>query len=220
MLFEPRCGPHELPGRERFVPCPGAGSYLRWPHLTAASSLAGPAMPVRTKLALSPCLPLAPPPILPLTLPPPPPAPLPCSSNVVEKCLKLGGAGLNEQRDAVVVELMESPQLGRLLQVGAGWGRGGALALAPPPSACLPSLCAGPRRAPAAGRLAWRGSQEGEEGDGRERGPAAYAAIMRHLEVLSPHPQHSRSARPMPPYTRMGLLPPCNHSVLTPPAPR
>lgn len=41
-----------------------------------------------------------------------------CSSNVVEKCLKLGGAGLNEQRDAVVVELMESPQLGRLLQVG------------------------------------------------------------------------------------------------------
>jgi hypothetical protein len=35
---------------------------------------------------------------------------------VVEKCLKLGGAGLNEQRDAVVQELLASPNLGRLLQ--------------------------------------------------------------------------------------------------------
>ena len=34
----------------------------------------------------------------------------------MEKCLKLGGAGLNEQRDAVVAELMTSPNLGRLLQ--------------------------------------------------------------------------------------------------------
>lgn len=37
---------------------------------------------------------------------------------MVEKCLKLGGAGLNEQRDSVVEELMQSPNLGRLLQVG------------------------------------------------------------------------------------------------------
>lgn len=41
------------------------------------------------------------------------------SSNVVEKCLKLGGAGLDEQRNGVVRELMDSPNLGRLLQVGA-----------------------------------------------------------------------------------------------------
>lgn len=47
---------------------------------------------------------------------PPHPTP-PRSSNVVEKCLKLGGAGLNEQRDAVVEELMQSPNLSRLLQV-------------------------------------------------------------------------------------------------------
>lgn len=46
----------------------------------------------------------------------------PCSSNVVEKCLKLGGAGLNEQRDAVVAELMNSQSLGRLLQVGVVCG--------------------------------------------------------------------------------------------------
>ena len=39
---------------------------------------------------------------------------------MVEKCLKLGGAGLNEQRDAVVQELMTSPNLGRLLQVRGG----------------------------------------------------------------------------------------------------
>jgi len=38
------------------------------------------------------------------------------SSNVVEKCLKLGGAGLTKSREAVVIELMESPSLGRLLQ--------------------------------------------------------------------------------------------------------
>lgn len=38
------------------------------------------------------------------------------SSNVVEKCLKLGGAGLNEAREAVVEELMNSPNLARLLQ--------------------------------------------------------------------------------------------------------
>lgn len=50
--------------------------------------------------------------------PPPIPRPPTCSSNVVEKCLKLGGAGLNEQRDSVVEELMQSPNLGRLLQVG------------------------------------------------------------------------------------------------------
>ena len=42
------------------------------------------------------------------------------SSNVVEKCLKLGGAGLNEQRDAVVAELAASANLGRLLQVWCG----------------------------------------------------------------------------------------------------
>ena len=46
-----------------------------------------------------------------------PTQPQPRSSNVVEKCLKLGGAGLNEQRDAVVEELMQSPNLSRLLQV-------------------------------------------------------------------------------------------------------
>ena len=68
-----------------------------------------------------------------LAFPPPaPPPPSPCSSNVVEKCLKLGGAGLNEQRDAVVAELMTSPNLARLLQVracmrvgGGGVGVGG-----------------------------------------------------------------------------------------------
>jgi hypothetical protein len=38
------------------------------------------------------------------------------SSNVVEKCLKLGGPGLTKSREAVVIELMESPSLGRLLQ--------------------------------------------------------------------------------------------------------
>jgi Pumilio-family RNA binding repeat len=41
------------------------------------------------------------------------------SSNVVEKCLKLGGPGLNECREAVIRELMASPQMGRMLQVRA-----------------------------------------------------------------------------------------------------
>ncbi len=40
------------------------------------------------------------------------------SSNVVEKCLKLGGPGLAECRERVIRELMLSPQLPRLLQVG------------------------------------------------------------------------------------------------------
>ena len=39
------------------------------------------------------------------------------SSNVVEKCLKLGGPGLAECRERVVRELMVSPLLPRLLQV-------------------------------------------------------------------------------------------------------
>ena len=40
------------------------------------------------------------------------------SSNVVEKCLKLGGPGLAECRERVIRELMVSPLLPRLLQVG------------------------------------------------------------------------------------------------------
>lgn len=40
------------------------------------------------------------------------------SSNVVEKCLKLGGPGLAEHRERVIRELIASPQLPRLLQVG------------------------------------------------------------------------------------------------------
>ena len=44
------------------------------------------------------------------------------SSNVVEKCLKLGGPGLAECRERVIRELMLSPQLPRLLQVGAALG--------------------------------------------------------------------------------------------------
>ena len=46
------------------------------------------------------------------------------SSNVVEKCLKLGGAGLNECRERVIRELMASSQMGRMLQVrwqSCGW---------------------------------------------------------------------------------------------------
>lgn len=39
------------------------------------------------------------------------------SSNVVEKCLKLGGPGLAECRERVIRELMVSPLLPRLLQV-------------------------------------------------------------------------------------------------------
>eukprot|EP00889_Picochlorum_renovo_P000872 jgi/Picre1/27902/NNA_000865.t1 len=38
------------------------------------------------------------------------------SSNVVEKCLKLGGSGLNKAREEVVKELLQSPNLGQLLQ--------------------------------------------------------------------------------------------------------
>jgi len=38
------------------------------------------------------------------------------SSNVVEKCLKLGGPGLAECRERVIRELMVSPLLPRLLQ--------------------------------------------------------------------------------------------------------
>jgi len=38
------------------------------------------------------------------------------SSNVVEKCLKLGGRSLNDTRDMLVREIMTSPQLPRLLQ--------------------------------------------------------------------------------------------------------
>ena len=44
------------------------------------------------------------------------------SSNVVEKCLKLGGPGLAECRERVIRELMLSPQLPRLLQVGPALG--------------------------------------------------------------------------------------------------
>ena len=39
------------------------------------------------------------------------------SSNVVEKCLKLGGSGLAELRERVIRELLSSPVLHRLLQV-------------------------------------------------------------------------------------------------------
>ena len=39
------------------------------------------------------------------------------SSNVVEKCLKLGSPSLAEPREAVVRELIASPQLSRMLQV-------------------------------------------------------------------------------------------------------
>ena len=38
------------------------------------------------------------------------------SSNVVEKCLKLGGPGLAELRERVIRELLTSPLLHRLLQ--------------------------------------------------------------------------------------------------------
>ncbi len=41
------------------------------------------------------------------------------SSNVVEKCLKLGGPGLAECRERVIRELMVSPLLPRLLQVSS-----------------------------------------------------------------------------------------------------
>ncbi len=41
------------------------------------------------------------------------------SSNVVEKCLKLGGSGLAELRERVIRELLSSPLLHRLLQVRA-----------------------------------------------------------------------------------------------------
>ena len=39
------------------------------------------------------------------------------SSNVVEKCLKLGGASLHELRATIIRELMTSPLLPCLLQV-------------------------------------------------------------------------------------------------------
>lgn len=41
------------------------------------------------------------------------------SSNVVEKCLKLGSPSLAEQREAIVRELLISTQLSRMLQVCA-----------------------------------------------------------------------------------------------------
>lgn len=40
------------------------------------------------------------------------------SSNVVEKCLKLGGPSLAEARERVIRELVASPVMPRLLQVG------------------------------------------------------------------------------------------------------
>ena len=42
------------------------------------------------------------------------------SSNVVEKCLKLGSPSLAEQREAIVRELLVSTQLSRMLQVCPG----------------------------------------------------------------------------------------------------
>ena len=51
------------------------------------------------------------------------------SSNVVEKCLKLGGPGLAECRERVIRELMVSPLLPRLLQV-RGYLAGHVLSLA------------------------------------------------------------------------------------------
>lgn len=39
------------------------------------------------------------------------------SSNVVEKCLKLGGPSLAEARERVIRELVASPVMARLLQV-------------------------------------------------------------------------------------------------------
>ncbi len=48
------------------------------------------------------------------------------SSNVVEKCLKLGGPSLAEARERVIRELVASPVMARLLQVdiptSARWG--------------------------------------------------------------------------------------------------
>ncbi len=41
------------------------------------------------------------------------------SSNVVEKCLKLGGPSLAEARERVIRELVASPVMARLLQVSA-----------------------------------------------------------------------------------------------------
>lgn len=42
------------------------------------------------------------------------------SSNVIEKCLTLGGPQLDGEREMIVREVMESPLLGRLLQVLSG----------------------------------------------------------------------------------------------------
>lgn len=39
------------------------------------------------------------------------------SSNVVEKCIKLGGRDLDELRDGVIREIILSPKLPQLLQV-------------------------------------------------------------------------------------------------------
>lgn len=39
------------------------------------------------------------------------------SSNVVEKCLKLNNPGLAEAREGIVLELIQAPNLARLLQV-------------------------------------------------------------------------------------------------------
>ena len=39
------------------------------------------------------------------------------SSNVVEKCLKLGGPALADMRERVINELIDSPLIPRLLQV-------------------------------------------------------------------------------------------------------
>lgn len=40
------------------------------------------------------------------------------SSNVVEKCLKLNSSSLQEAREIMIRELIEAPNLSRLLQVG------------------------------------------------------------------------------------------------------
>ncbi len=62
------------------------------------------------------------------------------SSNVVEKCLKLGGAPeLKELREKVILELLSSPMLPRLLQVcffSRSWFN---LTFFPP--SCSPPLC-------------------------------------------------------------------------------
>ena len=74
------------------------------------------------------------------------------SSNVVEKCLKLGGSGLAELRERVIRELLSSPLLHRLLQVCAD-GDPSALARFPAITEACVSVAAATRSA-----SSWAGS--------------------------------------------------------------